>query len=102
MRSWKNQLKRRKKFRKIRYWKTEHEEHTVIDNPVINAPRHLNLFECGKNILNKPDATREWEWTETTRDEYYTKMCKTLTDYNVWRNIPLSDKNIQEAIHIFI
>ena len=36
---------------------TEHEEPLVTDNPVINDLRYFNLFECGKNILNRIDAT---------------------------------------------
>ena len=37
--------------------KTEDEEPSVIDNPVINELRYFNLFECGKNFLNKIDST---------------------------------------------
>ena len=36
---------------------TDHEEHSIADNPVINKKSYLNLFECGKNLLNRLDST---------------------------------------------
>ena len=36
---------------------TEHDETSLIDSPVINELSYFNLFECGKNILNRLDAT---------------------------------------------
>ena len=38
---------------------TKHEEPSVTDNPVINELIYFNLFECGKNILNRLDAMCE-------------------------------------------
>ena len=38
----------------------------------------------------------------TSRDKYYTEMCRILTDYNGHKNTPLPNANIQEAIHKFI
>ena len=35
---------------------------------------------------------------ETSRDNYYTEMFNTLTDYNDRNNTPLSNLNIWEAI----
>ena len=35
---------------------TEHEKPSVTENPVINETRFFNLFEWGKNLLNKLDA----------------------------------------------
>ena len=31
----------------------DHNEPTVTDYPVVKEPRNFNIFECGKNILNK-------------------------------------------------
>ena len=59
---------------------TEHEGHLVTDNPVINDPIYLNLFKCGKNILNRLDATCKQACMATSRDRYFTEMHKTLTD----------------------
>ena len=35
----------------------EHEETLVTDNPVVKETICFNIFECGRNILNKIDAT---------------------------------------------
>ena len=48
---------------------TEDEEPLVTDNPVINDPSYFNLFECGKNFLNKLDATCERACMENSRDK---------------------------------
>ena len=33
-------------------------ERTLVnDNPVVKKPRYFNIFECGRNLLNKLDAT---------------------------------------------
>ena len=36
---------------------TEHEEPLVTDNPVVKEPNYFNPFKCGRNILNRIDAT---------------------------------------------
>ena len=36
---------------------TEHEEPLVTYNTVAKEPIYYNLFECGKNLLNRLDAT---------------------------------------------
>ena len=64
------------------------------DNPVINELRYFNLFECGKNFLNKIDATCEYVCMETSKDKYYSEMCITLTNYNDRNNTPLFNANI--------
>ena len=74
----------------------------VTDNPVVKEPIYFNLFECGKNISNIIDATCKRACMASSRDKYYTEMLKTLTDYNDRNNAPLSNDNIQEAIHKFI
>ena len=38
----------------------------------------------------------------TSKDNYYTEMCNTLTDYNNRNHMPLSNANIQEAIRKFV
>ena len=74
----------------------------VIDNPVINEPSYLNLFYCGKNLLNKLNAMYRQACMLPSRGRYYTETFKTLTDYNDLNNTPLSNTNIQEAIRKFI
>ena len=70
----------------------------VTDNSVINELIYFNLFECGKNILNRLDATYGRACMATSRDRYYTENFNTLTNYNDRNNTPLSDTNIWEAI----
>ena len=35
---------------------------------------------------------------ENSKDNYYTELCSTITDYNERNNMPLSNVNIREAI----
>ena len=37
--------------------KTKDEEPSVADNPVVDETIYFNLFKCGKNFLDKRDAT---------------------------------------------
>ena len=46
----------------------DHEDPLVTDNPVTNRPVYFNLLECGKNILNRLDATCKQVLMETSRD----------------------------------
>ena len=59
---------------------TEHKENLVPDNPVVKEPSYFNLFECGKNLLNRLDATCERVCMANSRNKYYTEILKTLTD----------------------
>ena len=70
----------------------------VIDITVINKPRYFKLFECGKNLLNRLDATCNQACIATSRDRYYTEIFRTQTDYNDRNNTPLSNLNLREAI----
>ena len=80
----------------------EHEGNLVTDNPVITDPGYFNLFECGKNLLNRLDTTSERACMATSWDIYYTEMFMTLTDYNDRNNKPLPNDNILESIRKFI
>ena len=64
----------------MQFYKKEDEKPLVTDSIVINQLSYLNLFECGKNFLNKLDATCEQVCMETSKDKYYTEIQKTLTD----------------------
>ena len=59
---------------------SDHEEHPVTDNQVINDPSYFNLFECSTNIFNRLYVMCKWACMATSRDRYYTEMFKTLTD----------------------
>ena len=58
------------------------------------VPRYFNIFECGKNILNRLDMTYEQAYMDTPRDKYYKKTFKTLVDYNDCNNAPFSNENV--------
>ena len=60
---------------------------------------YFNIFECGKNILNKIDATCKRACIATSREKYYTKIYDTLIGHNDRNNASLSNENIQDAIH---
>ena len=66
----------------------------VTDNPVINEPRYLNLFEYGKNIVNRLDATCKKACMVTSIYRYYTDMFKTTTENNHRSNTPLLNEKI--------
>ena len=65
---------RPKKSKKEKYAKNEadHEEPTVTDYPVFNEPSYFNIFEYGKNPLNKLDSTCKRVCMANPRDKYYT------------------------------
>ena len=61
----------------------DHEEPTYTNySRVIKEPIYFNIFECGKNILNRIDATCKRACTSTPRDKYYTELNRTITDCN--------------------
>ena len=64
---------RPQKCEQRKYTKNEvdHEEPTVTNYPVVKEPSYFNIFEYGKNILNKFDATCKRAYITTPRDKYY-------------------------------
>ena len=50
---------RPQKYKKIKDANNEakHEEHLVTNDPIFREPGYFNIFECGKNILKRLDAT---------------------------------------------
>ena len=44
------------------------------------VPIYFNIFEYGRNILNRIDVTYEQSHMYTPIDEYYEKMLDTLVD----------------------
>ena len=70
-----------------------------MNSSVVKEPRYLNIFGCGKNPLNKLDATYKQACMATSRDKFYTKMYETLIDYNERNDAPLSIEKIQQEIN---
>ena len=50
--------------------KAKDEETSIIDNSVINAPRHFELFECCKNFLKNIDATYEHAYMANSQEKW--------------------------------
>ena len=69
------------------------------DTIVVKEPIYFNIFECGKDFLNRLDATCERVCKATQIDKYYTKMYETLVYYNYRKDAPLSNEKIIQAIH---
>ena len=70
-----------------------------MDDTFVKGTGYFNIFECGKNILNKIDATCERACMENPRDKYYTELFRTITYCNDSNSAPLSNENIRYAIH---
>ena len=73
-----------------------------MDNPVVKNPGFLNIFKCGENILNRLEATRKRACMSKSRDKYYTEFLRKITDFNNRNDAPLSNENIQGAMHKLI
>ena len=80
----------------------EDEEPLITYNPVINESCYYKIFKCAKNLLNKLDTKCELGCMETSSDNKYTEMFKTLTDYNDRNNTSLSNEKIREALCKYI
>ena len=78
------------------------EEPKVTNDPFIKEPSYFNIFGCGKNILNKLDATCKRVCMATPWDKYDTEFFSTITDCNDRNGAPFSNDKIRYAIHRFI
>ena len=58
----------------------------------------FNLFECGRNILDRLDVSYERACMVTPREEYFTKMLDSLPKHNHSHSTPLSSKKLQKAV----
>ena len=67
----------------------EYEESSVTDE----VQSYFNIFKCGKNIFNILDVTYDQACMANPREKYYTKLLRTVIDYNNHHNAPLSNYN---------
>ena len=74
----------------------EYEESSITKE----VPSYFNIFECGKNILDRLDVTYEQACMVTPKEKYYTKLLKNLVNDNNYNGAPLSNENIQQAVSI--
>ena len=92
-------MRQKKKEKQDAKNEAEHEEPMVTDDPVVKYTIYFNIFECGKNILNKLDAPCGRACMTNQRDEYYMELLRTVTDFNDHNGAPFSNENIKYAIH---
>ena len=60
-----------------------------MDDPiVVKEPIYFNIFECGKNILNRLDAMCKRACMATPRDKYHTELYRTITYCNDCNGAP--------------
>ena len=71
----------------------------VTDDSVVKDKIYFNIFECGKNILNKLDALCGLAYMTTPRDKYCMELLRTVTDFNDHNGAPFSNEKIKYAIH---
>ena len=45
-------------------------------------PSYFTIFECGRNLLTRPDGMYERACMANSKEKYYTKILETLVDYN--------------------
>ena len=74
----------------------EYEESSVTKE----VRSYFNIFECGRNLLDRIDVTYERAFMSTPKDKYSTKLFKTLVDDNNRNGAPLSNEKIQRAVSI--
>ena len=55
---------------------TEDEEHSVIDNSVLNVPSYFKLFESGKNVLNNIYAMYKRACMATSQEKWNTEKLR--------------------------
>ena len=62
---------------------------------------YFNIFECGRNILDRLDVMYQQAFMANPQDKYYTKMLENLTKVNNIKSEPLSNERLrQSVIHV--
>ena len=73
----------------------EHKEPSVTEKVI----SYFNIFECGRNLLDKIDVTYQQAFMATSaQDEYYKDMTKSLIKANIGSDGKICNKNIQQAV----
>ena len=76
----------------------EYEEPSVTHE----VPRYFNIFECGKNILNRLDVTCEQACMSIQEEEYYTDIWETMIENNGCTKTLLSKEKLLQAINTIV
>ena len=78
----------------------ENEEPMVTDDPIVFKEQiYFNTLECGKDILNRIEATCEQMCMAIPRYKYLSELYRTITYCNYCNGATFLNDNIQYAIH---
>ena len=73
----------------------EHEEPSVTEK----VTSYFNIFECGRNLLDKLDVTYQREFmAASSQDEYYKEMTESLIKANMGSDGKICNEKIQQAV----
>ena len=56
---------------------------------------YFNIFNCGRNILNRLDVTYERVCMVNQKEEYYMILLETIIDHNDRQNVPFSSEKLK-------
>ena len=59
--------------------------------------RYFNIFERGRNILDRLDVTYQRSFMATPQDKYYTEILENLIKVNNPNGEPLSNERLRQA-----
>ena len=60
--------------------------------------RCFNVFECGRNILDRIDVTYKRAFMANPQEKYYTRLLDNLVETNNCNDETLSNENLQQAV----
>ena len=60
--------------------------------------RYFNIFECGRNLLDRLDVTYQWAFMATPHGKYYKERLKNLIKVSNHEGEPLSSEKIRQAV----
>ena len=58
---------------------------------------YLNIFECGRNLLDRLDVTYQRAFMATPQEKYYNAFLNNLVKVNNRKGAPLSNDNIWQS-----
>ena len=59
---------------------------------------YFNIFECGRNILDRLGVTYQRAFMDTPQDKYYTKMLENLVKINNHNGEPLFNEKLRQPV----
>ena len=59
---------------------------------------YFNIFECGRNFLDRLEVTYQRAFVATPQDKYYNAFLNNLVKYNNRKGAPFSNEKIQQAV----